>query len=73
MNLVQVMGCVFYTYFMISRFAAPLFRRTGMEPGNLRYLYLYNIINVHVVNKIQYLDKVGRNIISIYSNMNEYL
>jgi len=36
MNLGQVVGCIFYVYFMIARFAAPMFRKTGMEPGNLR-------------------------------------
>ena len=35
-NGLQVVLCVFFTYFVFARFCVPVFRNTGKEQGNLR-------------------------------------
>ncbi|CAB4012843.1 sterol O-acyltransferase 1-like [Paramuricea clavata] len=39
-NFAQVVGCVFYTYYIFARFCVPVFRDTGKNPPNLKRFIL---------------------------------
>lgn len=39
-NSLQVVVCIFFTYYIFARFCVPIFRNTGKEPGHLRALLL---------------------------------
>ncbi|XP_028391906.1 sterol O-acyltransferase 1-like isoform X2 [Dendronephthya gigantea] len=39
-NFAQVVGCVFYTYYIFARFCVPVFRDTGKNPPNLKSFVL---------------------------------
>jgi len=40
MNLLQVIGCMFYIFFLFARFIVPVFQNTGNETGNIRTLLI---------------------------------
>ncbi|XP_065053524.1 sterol O-acyltransferase 1-like isoform X2 [Rhopilema esculentum] len=39
-NVLQVIVCVFFTYYVFARFCVPVFRNTGKDQGHLRELLL---------------------------------
>ena len=45
---VQVVACLFYTYYVFARFLVPVFRNVGREPLSLRYCVSFDVLCILV-------------------------